>query len=632
MKSIRTRLLGSVALSLALSIGVPSATTFAQDGAASVELIQQRIADLEAKLEETRATGGDVSEIEGLLDRSRALLEAARQAEAGQAPAEVEAEASVEAEAPVDETLSEQAAPAVEEQPAADAAPVEETAPVVEEAAPAETPVEEPVTAQEPAPVDTPVATDEAPVEEEQPSQQAEEAAPAEDPAGDEPMTIQAAPTPEPAPDAAESAREPSEEELRPERQQAEQPVEEAPVEAQQAEQPAEEAPVEAQQAQEPAQPQEPSEATAEQPAQEAAPAQQAAPTQQQPAERLYSEEELRQAQQQAAATAELEARRREAAKSEAERRKDRNERLKIFGSAAAGAAVGAIIPQIGGRLIEQQGDRAIIQRGDQYIVYSDETERFREDGSVVRTEQLADGRSRTTVTRPNGIEVVTLRDDAGFIIKRTRYLPNGDEVVLIDNTFVPEEYLVAEAPLVFEEELPPLRLTIPREEYIVETRQATPQQIETAFLAPPVEEVERAYTLREVRESERLREKVRRVDLDTITFDTGSAQVSLNQAATLEEIGETLNSIIEANPDEVFLVEGHTDAVGSDLFNLTLSDRRAESVAVLLSDLYDVAPENLVTQGYGEQYLKVPTLGPERENRRVTIRRITPLLRAAQN
>ena len=37
--------------------------------------------------------------------------------------------------------------------------------------------------------------------------------------------------------------------------------------------------------------------------------------------------------------------------------------------------------------------------------------------------------------------------------------------------------------------------------------------------------------------------------------------------------------------------------------------------------------PENLVTQGYGEEYLKIPTPGPERANRRVAVRRITPLM-----
>ena len=77
----------------------------------------------------------------------------------------------------------------------------------------------------------------------------------------------------------------------------------------------------------------------------------------------------------------------------------------------------------------------------------------------------------------------------------------------------------------------------------------------------------------------------------------------------------------------EIFLVEGHTDAVGSDEDNLTLSDRRAETIATILTQRYQIPAENLTTQGYGEQYLKVNTQGPERENRRVTMRRITPLL-----
>ena len=78
-------------------------------------------------------------------------------------------------------------------------------------------------------------------------------------------------------------------------------------------------------------------------------------------------------------------------------------------------------------------------------------------------------------------------------------------------------------------------------------------------------------------------------------------------------------------------MIEGHTDAVGSDVDNLSLSDRRAETVALILSDKFSVPPENMVTQGYGEQHLKIPTDGPERRNRRVTVRRITPLLEQGQ-
>ena len=84
---------------------------------------------------------------------------------------------------------------------------------------------------------------------------------------------------------------------------------------------------------------------------------------------------------------------------------------------------------------------------------------------------------------------------------------------------------------------------------------------------------------------------------------------------------------MLEENPAETFLIEGHTDAVGSDVSNLALSDARAEGVANVLTQYYDIPPENLVTQGYGERYLKIATDGPSRENRRVAIRRITPLV-----
>jgi outer membrane protein OmpA-like peptidoglycan-associated protein len=50
--------------------------------------------------------------------------------------------------------------------------------------------------------------------------------------------------------------------------------------------------------------------------------------------------------------------------------------------------------------------------------------------------------------------------------------------------------------------------------------------------------------------------------------------------------------------------------------------------VATVLSERFQIPAENLTTQGYGEQYLKINTQAPERENRRVTLRRITPLLR----
>ncbi|SNR42687.1 OmpA family protein, partial [Paracoccus sediminis] len=78
------------------------------------------------------------------------------------------------------------------------------------------------------------------------------------------------------------------------------------------------------------------------------------------------------------------------------------------------------------------------------------------------------------------------------------------------------------------------------------------------------------------------------------------------------------------------FLIEGHTDTVGSDAANLALSDRRAESVALALTEYFEVPPENLVVQGYGEQDPQIRREGDIRENRRAAVRQITSLLQTA--
>ena len=164
------------------------------------------------------------------------------------------------------------------------------------------------------------------------------------------------------------------------------------------------------------------------------------------------------------------------------------------------------------------------------------------------------------------------------------------------------------------------------RERYIVEADRADCRRIYKVFTAPPIERLHRHYTVDQVRYSYPLREYMPRVDLD-IHFETGSRQLMPAQIDRLGEIAAALNEAIHHNPREVYLVEGHTDAVGSWEDNLSLSDRRAEAIAVALTEQFHVRPENLVTQGYGEGHLKVQTRGPSRANRRVAVRRITPLI-----
>jgi outer membrane protein OmpA-like peptidoglycan-associated protein len=283
--------------------------------------------------------------------------------------------------------------------------------------------------------------------------------------------------------------------------------------------------------------------------------------------------------------------------------------------------------------IVEDFGTRFILRLGDSFIIRQDgsaETDRLLYRARDVDVENLGRGRTRTTVTRADGTLIITERDRYGDIMLRTRVDRRGREFVLIDNR---DFYREGRRPdyLRFERELPPLRIDIPREHYIVETRRADRRAIRQALMAPPVEQVERVYALEEVRASERLRDKLRRVDLDTITFDFGSAAISPSQFDNLTVIGEVLEDILDETPDELFLIEGHTDAVGSEYANLVLSDRRAEAVAVMLASNFDIPPENLITQGYGEQFLKIDTQAPERQNRRVAIRRITELVRASR-
>jgi len=277
-----------------------------------------------------------------------------------------------------------------------------------------------------------------------------------------------------------------------------------------------------------------------------------------------------------------------------------------------------------GDRTVIREGDRTIIRQGDRTIIRRDESDRFRGRGSRerdVRTERRGN-ENFTIVARPGGGQIVTVTDADGRLIRRARRDARGREVIIIDNR--PRGPRRADG---FFVQLPPPVIRIPRERYIVEADRADEALLYETLIAPPVERIERGYTLDEVRYSAPLRDRMPRIDVDTITFDTGSWDVTPDQADRLAPIADAMRRAIERNPNEVFLIEGHTDAVGADIDNLSLSDRRAESVANLLSDHFGVPPENLTTQGYGEQYLKIPTDGPERQNRRVSTRRITPLL-----
>ncbi|MBI3703887.1 MAG: OmpA family protein [Rhizobiales bacterium] len=291
-----------------------------------------------------------------------------------------------------------------------------------------------------------------------------------------------------------------------------------------------------------------------------------------------------------------------------------------------------AVIIQEPGRTIIRDGGRLVIQRNES-------SGRFGLNARNVQTQRQGSNVA-TIIDRPNGTRIINLTDSNGRLLKRSRRDARGREVILIDNTRhrglaigAVAVGAAAVAGLVILNMRPPV-VHMPRERYIVDYERADRELVYETLMAPPVEDIERDYSLDEIRSNVELRDRMPRIDIDTITFDFGSWEVTPDQAQRLQVIADGIQQAIQQNPDEVFLIEGHTDAVGKDEDNLSLSDRRAEAVAQVLTVQFSIPPENLTTQGYGEQYLKIPTQEAERRNRRVTIRRITPLLNGptAQN
>ena len=77
-------------------------------------------------------------------------------------------------------------------------------------------------------------------------------------------------------------------------------------------------------------------------------------------------------------------------------------------------------------------------------------------------------------------------------------------------------------------------------------------------------------------KKSPQLRRIAPSIDIQAINFAFGSADIPANQRWKIEQIAIAINRILRRNPREVFLIEGHTDAVGSRASNQVLSERRA--------------------------------------------------------
>jgi outer membrane protein OmpA-like peptidoglycan-associated protein len=149
-------------------------------------------------------------------------------------------------------------------------------------------------------------------------------------------------------------------------------------------------------------------------------------------------------------------------------------------------------------------------------------------------------------------------------------------------------------------------------------------RQLDTAPRARPQQRI----TVQEFKRRPDLRRAAPSIEIQAINFEFGSAEIPRSQYRKVEQIADALKRLISRRPGTRILIEGHTDAVGSDASNYALSERRADSLKRVLVREFRVPARALETVGYGEQYLLVNTPYENWENRRVTLRRVDEFIR----
>lgn len=102
------------------------------------------------------------------------------------------------------------------------------------------------------------------------------------------------------------------------------------------------------------------------------------------------------------------------------------------------------------------------------------------------------------------------------------------------------------------------------------------------------------------------------------ILFEFNSDILTAAAKDELDKYGEALK--LPALENESFQITGHTDAVGGDRYNLSLSERRAASVVDYLNANHGIPSDRLTPKGYGESHLADPSDPRSGENRRVEI------------
>lgn len=102
------------------------------------------------------------------------------------------------------------------------------------------------------------------------------------------------------------------------------------------------------------------------------------------------------------------------------------------------------------------------------------------------------------------------------------------------------------------------------------------------------------------------------------VKFEFDSARLTPEARTLLGNLAMAMSS--EALQGASFLVAGHTDSVGSEAYNLRLSERRADAVKDFMSGVFGLRRDRILTVGKGEAELFDPADGESAVNRRVEV------------
>lgn len=111
---------------------------------------------------------------------------------------------------------------------------------------------------------------------------------------------------------------------------------------------------------------------------------------------------------------------------------------------------------------------------------------------------------------------------------------------------------------------------------------------------------------------------------LPKVYFESDKFEIRPEFYPVLDGAVKTINTILSRGSSIAIEVQGHTDNVNTDAYNLKLSEERANAVKNYLVTKHGIESERLITKGYGESK---PVASNDTEEGRAKNRRVEFLI-----